>query len=1546
MTSPGTPAITVAISPLNPAAMVAGATQTFTATVSNDSANAGVSWTASAGTIGSSGLYTAATPVLGASATITATSKTDPTKSASVTVPLTASGSNTISVNPLVPSKGTLGMGGSISFNATVANDPASQGLSWSIGAGPGKLTAVTSGSVTYTSPSTGIAATTTVTLTATSIADPTKSATAPITLNPISVSITPTSASLSAGGSQSFAATVANDNSNAGVLWTVTGGGSFSATSTFSGIATNYTAPSPVTSSTVTITATSKEDPTRSASASVSLSLISLNPVSPSVATLGIGQSQAFSDTVTNDPSNAGVRWALTAGPGTLSSGSNSAVTYNAPTTVISSPTTATLTATSIANPSASTSVIILLAPIAVNLNTPSSITLDGDGAQTTTVSASITSDGTAAGATFTVSSAGGTISPGSVTGNSPSSVYAAPIVTAAKTSTITVASVTDPTQTQTVTVRLNLPMTFTTPLGALIAASTGTPYPSTPIVVAGGTGTKTFTVTGGALPAGLSLSSAGVISGTATASAGTYNFTTHVVDQSSVPAAINGAFSITVGGPGLTWVTPAAGTQTYTVGTPITPIALSATSGTGAITYSVNSGSLPQGLQIVGSQVTGTPTAPTVVSGNSINFLATDSATPTHATAVSANVIIVANPIALAITSTVLPIGTVGVPYSYQLTSTGGTGAITWSLSSGSLAGTGLALSSSGLLSGTPTAIENGLSLTFEAQDSATNQQQTKTALLPLNINNALAITTTSSLPIAIPNTAYNQSLAAVGGSGSGYTWTVLSGATGASSLATLNLSVSSAGVISGTPTTTGTANFSVQVKDSANNTASASLSVSTSAPLALPAPNPSSLGTAGITLAYSGAINATGGIAGYTWTVNSSPVPTNGSSVALSDGLSVSNSGGSSSLSVSGTPAATGTVSFAASVRDSTGTVAGPFTYTIAVSDVYTVGGSINTKIGCGSASLTGVTVSINTNPVQTTTTGANGSFSFSNVPNGTYTLTPSLAGAIFSPTTESVTVNNNNLSATSFTANLAYTVTGTVNYTGTQTGRIYLAMNPVGTCGGGTTGTSIPAAGPFTIRGVPPGSYTLQAFMDNAGNGISNASNPVGSTSGVNVSTANLAGASVTLSDPATVTLTTAPTLKSVSAFNNGAVAEYTPITDSAGVEMATYYTFQWSTDPAFGTLFSKRFPATGTHLNIWFLNTLTNGSVYYFRAYGTSAGTVAGPFSPVVGPVLIGAPTVGNVVTGSVSFAAPATGPLYTGFFDQGTGAFYGQYFAAPVSAQPYTIQVPTGSNYLFIGVVDQNNDGAIDTNDITNTGNGSSQPITSISGPTPNTNLTLPSANGIASVTTQNYQVVSAGSTSESYNLSFRVNGLIKQPVTVTLASGPNLITPVDIAICGGAASNCGQGFQITFNLNSTSPNVGDSYTFNVTYSDGTTGTLTAAVTAVLSAFPTNLAPQTGASVSTAPTFTWTDPINATNYSYQFYINDPSGNPIWNIPGSNSTSSGFSSATTSITWGSDSTGGGSTPAVGNLTLGVNYAWQITVQDSLGNTAATQVQYQP
>jgi len=83
-------------------------------------------------------------------------------------------------------------------------------------------------------------------------------------------------------------------------------------------------------------------------------------------------------------------------------------------------------------------------------------------------------------------------------------------------------------------------------------------------------------------------------------------------------------------------------------------------------------------------------------------------------------------------------------------------------------------------------------------------------------------LSVSTTS-LPNGTQSVAYNQSLAAAGGK-TPYSWSLISGALPA------GLSLSSGGQISGTPTTTGTSNFTVQVTDASTpvQTATRALSI----------------------------------------------------------------------------------------------------------------------------------------------------------------------------------------------------------------------------------------------------------------------------------------------------------------------------------------------------------------------------------------------------------------------------------------------------------------------------------------------------------------------------------------------------------------------------------------------------------------------------------------------------------------------------------------------------------------------------------------------
>ena len=156
-----------------------------------------------------------------------------------------------------------------------------------------------------------------------------------------------------------------------------------------------------------------------------------------------------------------------------------------------------------------------------------------------------------------------------------------------------------------------------------------------------------------------------------------------------------------------------------------------------------------------------------------------------------------------ALSITTASLPNGQQTVAYGpATLTAVGGAGTYSWDLAPGSSLPGGLALSSGGVLSGTPT-VFGAFTFTVRVTSGPLTADQgfTITIVAP-----PVVITTASPLPSGTVGLSYSVTLQASGGDGS-YAWSLTGGALPA------GLALSSGGVLSGTPTTSGAASFTVQ-------------------------------------------------------------------------------------------------------------------------------------------------------------------------------------------------------------------------------------------------------------------------------------------------------------------------------------------------------------------------------------------------------------------------------------------------------------------------------------------------------------------------------------------------------------------------------------------------------------------------------------------------------------------------------------------------------------------------------------------------------------
>jgi Putative Ig domain len=165
-----------------------------------------------------------------------------------------------------------------------------------------------------------------------------------------------------------------------------------------------------------------------------------------------------------------------------------------------------------------------------------------------------------------------------------------------------------------------------------------------------------------------------------------------------------------------------------------------------------------------------------------------------------------ITVSPPAMTLTSSTLTPDQAGVAYTSTLTATGGTAPYSWTATS--TLPPGLTLSSAGVLSGTPTAA-GGYNITVSVSDSS-KPPMTVTGAVSLVITPTTLTLTTFTLSGAQQGVPYTATLSAQGGTPP-YTWTITAGALPP------GLSLSAAGVISGTPTLAGSYNFTATCTDS---------------------------------------------------------------------------------------------------------------------------------------------------------------------------------------------------------------------------------------------------------------------------------------------------------------------------------------------------------------------------------------------------------------------------------------------------------------------------------------------------------------------------------------------------------------------------------------------------------------------------------------------------------------------------------------------------------------------------------------------------------
>ena len=369
--NPASSVQSVTVTPAS-AALQSGSSIALQAVVAGSgSFNAGVTWTASAGTVSAAGEFTAPSVSVSTVVTVRATSLQDPSQSSAATITVTPIPTvSSVTVSAFTPSIRS-GQFTTVSASVIGTGNP-SQAVTWNVDSGGGTIRRNGGNdNYVYTAPS--VTTVTTAILRATSVADASQSATVAITVTPLptvtSVTLSAAKTNLASGERVSLSSVIVGTfNPSQAARWSVTSGGGIMISSSFERN-TFLTAPTVATPTTVTIQAVSQDDPSKIGTLSLTVqpppanSSVTGITLSVQSATLLGGESTLAEATVTglNAPS-PGVEWSIVSGGGSFVNRFSQYARYSAD--LVTSVTTVVLRATSAQDASFTQTITITVSP------------------------------------------------------------------------------------------------------------------------------------------------------------------------------------------------------------------------------------------------------------------------------------------------------------------------------------------------------------------------------------------------------------------------------------------------------------------------------------------------------------------------------------------------------------------------------------------------------------------------------------------------------------------------------------------------------------------------------------------------------------------------------------------------------------------------------------------------------------------------------------------------------------------------------------------------------------------------------------------------------------------------------------------------------------------------------------------------------------------------------------------------------------------------------------------------------------------------------